>query len=138
MATQRDAVLAWARAAGVYARYGGVPCDAVRAIGHAASSKGIPSEDVEQAYLDGRNTRPSPYWMGWVARILFHDLGARMDMGAPMRELGEFHKTPEYKQGWADAQEASRVILRGLRTADGPAPPDNLWDIVFPELVEEE
>jgi hypothetical protein len=109
--TIRDAVLGWARALGVYSRYGGVPCKAARAIGGAGASAGIPWEDIERAYSEGR-TAPTPYLMGWVARILAHDPEAQMDMRAPVEELGRFDVTPEYERGWQDAREAALAIIQ--------------------------
>jgi hypothetical protein len=107
----RDAVLGWARAVGVYSRYGGVPCEAVRAIGGAGAFAGVPWEDMERAYSEGCTT-PTPYLMGWVARILAHDPEARMDMRAPIEELGRFDVTSEYERGWQDSWEAALVIMQ--------------------------
>jgi hypothetical protein len=108
--TIRDAVLGWVRAVGAYSRYGGVPCKSVRAVGGASGLADIPWEDIERAYSEGL-AAPTPYLMGWVAQILAHDPEARMDMRAPVYELGRFDVTPEYEQGWQDAQEAAMAIM---------------------------
>jgi hypothetical protein len=115
----RDAVLRWARAAGVYARYQGVPCAAVRAIGGAAADTRVPVQDLAHAYNEGRWSRPTPYWMGWVAQLLAHDPSARMDMRAPLEELGAFDHSRNYKKGWADARKAAQVILATRRGEGG-------------------
>jgi hypothetical protein len=108
----RDAVLRWARAAGVYARYGGAPCSAVRQIGAAARAASVALDDVEAEYRAGRDSVPSPYDMGWVARILAADWGARLaDHQAPVRELGPFDEHPEFRRGWEEARQAAGLIL---------------------------
>jgi hypothetical protein len=111
----RDAVLNWIRAAGVYARYGGVPCPAIRSIGAAARAAGIPPDEVSAVYAASRDAVPTPYVLGWVARILETDWSARLsDHGAPVREIGPFDEEASYRQGWHDARQAAAVIMRAL------------------------
>jgi hypothetical protein len=109
----RDAVLHWIRAAGVYARYGGVPCPAIRAIGAAARAAGFPLDEVCAVYAASRDAVPTPYELGWVARLLATDWSARLsDHGAPAREIGPFDADAAYRQGWHDARQAAAVIMQ--------------------------
>jgi hypothetical protein len=107
----RDAVLGWVRALGVYARYGGVPCEFVRVVCDAGLLMGLSWKEMERIYSEGR-VAPTPYLMGWVARLLAHDSGAWIDMRASTEELGRFDVTPEYERGWQDSWKAALAIMQ--------------------------
>jgi len=116
-----EAVLGWIRAAAVYARYGGRPCDAVRAIGGAARAAGLSAEAMIAAYEAAYAEMPTPYVMGWVARLLTEP-GARLaDYDRPFAELGDFDQRAEYRHGWRDAQRAAATILGACAPDDAQA-----------------
>jgi hypothetical protein len=67
---------------------------------------------MEAAYRSGRDAVPSPYDMGWVARLLSNNLDARLaDHQAPIQEIGQFDEDLEYRRGWEGAQQAAALIL---------------------------
>lgn len=108
----RDAARAWLRVAGIYGQLNGRPCAFIRGLGSMARSVGMTEDEMEAEYHAGRQIPITPYWMGWIARILTVDFGAGLaDHQLPVRLLGRFDRTEEYDRGWEDSQIASETIL---------------------------
>jgi hypothetical protein len=118
----KEAVLAWVRTTGMYARYGGLPCLGVEIISSTLDKVGVPAIDIVRAMREGFESQATPYWAAWLIRFASVDLTSAFDVDAMVDELGgeQFVWEPEFDRGWQDSMRAARVIedyLAGVRHA---------------------